>query len=281
MARRSLGGDSQIEHAVLEITRRFQSPFSLEQLAEAVQLSPFHFHRRFLRVMGETPMGYLRRIRLSHADHLLAAMPDASLLAIALESGFSSPACFSRAYRQAFGLTPSEARAKLLPTQARAPRHMLTLRPTLVHIPTRHYKVQRLPLDEATLGSKMMALSATASTPALALLGIFADAPFHVPRPQCRYFVALENQTCTAETPDSLTLPGGYYARLVVCGDLDGMGRAVFDFHDQVLVPAGYSVASTLFFERFSLPDPVQHFDYALSEREVFIKVRAQGKPVI
>ena len=47
------------------------------------------------------------------ADHLLVALPDAPLVAVALDSGFSSPACFSRAYRQHYGQAPVKVRAIL------------------------------------------------------------------------------------------------------------------------------------------------------------------------
>ncbi|MDK2126582.1 helix-turn-helix domain-containing protein [Parachitinimonas caeni] len=271
--------DARVEQAVLEITRQFRGDLSLHDLAAAVSLSPHHFHRLFLAEMGETPMAYLRRVRVSHADHLLAALPDASLLSIALDSGFSSPACFSRAYRQIYGQSPSAIRAGLKhsgpATDPQGPQ-----RPQLCHLPTRHLRVVRQVLDDALISKTLVEMAGNQATSGPSILGIFVDAPFHVPPPQCRYFLARDIDAERASDHDVLTLPGGYYARMTFTGATEHLGPAVFAFHDEVLVPSAYALASTLFFERLR-PQQSGVWDYPTCKRELFLKVRRKGEPVI
>ncbi len=271
--------DPRMEWAVLEMTRRFREPLPLQDLAAAVGLSPHHFHRLFLAAHGETPMAYLRRIRLSHADHLLAALPDASLVAVAIESGFSSPACFSRAYRQAYGQSPGQVRASLQ-RSALAPSASAAPRPRLCHIPTRRLRVMRQTLDDEAISRVLAAMAEQQPGLMPPVLGIFVDAPFHVPAAQCRYFMAWERDFAGEEGRDVLTLPGGYYARLEFTGPTEALGRAIFAFHDQVLLPSAYALASTLFFERLH-PQQDRAQGYAHCKRELFLKVRRKGELVI
>src|SRR5207344_2994565 len=96
--------------AILLISTRFREPLTLAGLAAEVDLSPFHLHRLFKTGTRETPAAYLSRIRLGHAAHLMVVLPDAPLVQIAFESGFSSAATFARAFRKQFGQTASDYR---------------------------------------------------------------------------------------------------------------------------------------------------------------------------
>jgi AraC family transcriptional regulator len=271
--------DPRVELAVLEITRRFRDPLPLHDLAAAVGLSAHHFHRLFLAALGETPMAYLRRVRVSHADHLLAALPDASLVAVAIESGFSSPACFSRAYRQVYGQAPGKVRADLKrPSPAAGTQAQQ--RPQLCHIPTRHLRVLRHALDDPLISQTLSHMAGNQPASEQSVLGIFVDAPFHVPPAQCRYFLAWEGDISAETACDALTLSGGYYARMEFMGPTEALGPAVFAFHDEVLLPSAYALASTLFFERLR-PQPHGDWAYPSCRRELFFKVRRKGESVI
>lgn len=79
------------------------------QMATAASLSRFHFHRVFRQTLGETPGGLRRRLLLERSAYMLTET-RASVTAIAIESGFDSLEAFSRAFRRAYGLTPSAFR---------------------------------------------------------------------------------------------------------------------------------------------------------------------------
>ena len=60
---------------------------SLGALARVAAFSPFHFHRVFRAVTGETLFGFIQRVRLERSAGALLAVPDRSVLEVALEHG--------------------------------------------------------------------------------------------------------------------------------------------------------------------------------------------------
>ena len=86
----------------------------LKEASRAACLSPFHFHRSFTQLFGETPHAYLTRHRLERAAHMLK-QSNLSVTKICLESGFESLGSFSSLFSRRFGASPREfrhARAK-------------------------------------------------------------------------------------------------------------------------------------------------------------------------
>ena len=82
---------------------------SLDVLAARAGWSPFHFHREFRKIVGETPKRYMLRLRLERAAARLATGTN-PVVSIAADAGFSSHEVFTRAFRRQFGITPSAYR---------------------------------------------------------------------------------------------------------------------------------------------------------------------------
>lgn len=80
-------------------------PLPLGTLAQVAGFSPFHFHRLFKTLTGETVSDLVLRLRLERAVALLQADPRRTLTAAALDCGFQSAAVFSRAFKRRYGLT--------------------------------------------------------------------------------------------------------------------------------------------------------------------------------
>ncbi len=100
--------------APLQLMReKFDRPLSLEELAKTSGLSMFHFTRRFKRSTGFTPMEYLEKLRLAHAQELLQSRPDLLLKAVAKQSGYDDPAYFSRVFHKRTGVSPTQYRKSL------------------------------------------------------------------------------------------------------------------------------------------------------------------------
>lgn len=97
----------RVNRALDRIHGRLDSSIRLQDLARAAHLSPFHFHRVFQAIVGETPAEYVRRVRLDKALRTMAAHYRPKLTEVALACGFSSSADFSRAFKQRFGVPPS------------------------------------------------------------------------------------------------------------------------------------------------------------------------------
>ena len=90
---------------------RLDQPLTLDELAGVAAFSPFHFHRIFSAMTGETLYRFMQRIRLERAAMLLVSNPRKPITEIAMDCGFSGSATFARAFREAFGASASEWRA--------------------------------------------------------------------------------------------------------------------------------------------------------------------------
>ena len=96
---------------VAEYTRaHLTDVITLDGLAGAVSLSPYHFARSFRATTGMTPHAFVTEHRLMVArDRLLRG--DTSVTGIALSVGFSNISHFRRLFRRRYGLTPAGLRA--------------------------------------------------------------------------------------------------------------------------------------------------------------------------
>lgn len=87
---------------------RIAEPPSLEQLAAAVNLSPFHFARVFRHATGLPPHAWLKQRRLEQARVLLKE--GCAPLGVALQLGFADQSHLTRQFKQAYGVGPGEYR---------------------------------------------------------------------------------------------------------------------------------------------------------------------------
>ncbi|MBD3826124.1 AraC family transcriptional regulator [Stenotrophomonas sp.] len=102
------GIDRVIAH--LQACLRAGEPLpDLDALAAIAHQSPFHFHRLYRALTGETPGRTVARLRLLRALQLLG-QADSRVTAVALAVGFESPQALARACRQALDATPSALR---------------------------------------------------------------------------------------------------------------------------------------------------------------------------
>jgi AraC family transcriptional regulator len=100
-----------VEKAIWFIESHFDRDIPLDDLARVCGLSRFQMSRLFSYATGKTVTAYVRGRRLTKAARALAGgAPD--ILAVALEAGYGSHEAFSRAFRDQFGLSPTEIRAR-------------------------------------------------------------------------------------------------------------------------------------------------------------------------
>ena len=83
---------------------------SIEELSDAAGFSKYHFSRIFQGILHEPLAHYVNRIRMENALFLLAHRIDKSMTDIAYELGLSDSAVFSRAFKNYYGVSPSEYR---------------------------------------------------------------------------------------------------------------------------------------------------------------------------
>ncbi len=103
----------ELEQARCFIDEHFDQPLQLDEIAQRVHLSRFHFLRLFRRVYYETPHQYLTRKRVEKAKDLLANSM-LSITEICFAVGFESLGSFSTLFHKIVGWSPSIYRARVL-----------------------------------------------------------------------------------------------------------------------------------------------------------------------
>lgn len=94
---------------LLYIQENLERDLSLAELADVACFSPYHFHRVFRGMVGEPVAEYVRRLRLDQAAISLRHSRR-SVTDLALRWGYDSLEAFTRAFRQHFGVSPSQYR---------------------------------------------------------------------------------------------------------------------------------------------------------------------------
>jgi AraC family transcriptional regulator len=100
---------SRVEKAIGRIMRSLDEPLSFRAISVEVCASPYHFHRKFRELTGESVHGCVRRLRLERSMSLLRNT-DGTITDIALDCGYETPEAFSKAFKAVYGLKPTEAR---------------------------------------------------------------------------------------------------------------------------------------------------------------------------
>jgi len=144
--------EREILQLVHDVHRQLDGHVSLARLAARAGWSPFHFHRAFRAVTGETPKQYVLRLRLERAAARLLT-DDSSIATIAAGVGFASHEVFTRAFRRHFHCTPATYRARgarqLTPAARRTHARVAgTAGPCvgLFHLPLNRQRSHRMPM---------------------------------------------------------------------------------------------------------------------------------------
>jgi len=101
--------EAMVRATVAEIQRRLDDPPGFRELADRAYLSPYHFHRIFRAMVGESPRELVRRLRLERSAHRLLRT-DRAITDIAVEAGYESQQAFAKAFQAEYAATPSAFR---------------------------------------------------------------------------------------------------------------------------------------------------------------------------
>lgn len=100
-----------ISKAANHIEENLENKITIEDLAKTAYLSPFYFQRLFKRLVDTTVMEYIKLRRLAKISEELKQNKDENILDICLKYGFENHETFSRNFKEAYGMTPSEYKA--------------------------------------------------------------------------------------------------------------------------------------------------------------------------
>lgn len=242
--------DQRIQRAIDLIDRRIDQDLSLRRLAQEAGVSPFHFHRIFAALTGESVHALTTRRRLERALALTHRGRRPQWKAVAAEVGYRSPDVFTRAFTRHFGCTPAKFDLEKW-WRERPDREQAThvsryyLRPAppvpgdfrveLESRPAADLLVCRV-LGAYLHPEKLIAAYGRIRDAARALglplagrlAGASQDDPEFTPLSRCRYDFTLEVPAGTP-TPrgfHSSRRAAGHWATARVCGDLAAVDRA-------------------------------------------------------
>lgn len=113
----SLSWIESIQKAINYIEEHLQETITMEQIANEVNASVFHFQRTFSILTDMSIADYIRRRRLTLAAQELINT-DIKVIDLAFQYGYDSPEAFTKAFRKQHNVTPSEARKQQGPLQS-------------------------------------------------------------------------------------------------------------------------------------------------------------------
>jgi AraC-like DNA-binding protein len=100
---------SNVARALERMHSDYQHSLSVEELARESAMGVSSFHRTFKEVTGDSPVQYLKKLRLLKAKGLLV-FQGKQVNEAAYEVGYASPSQFSREFKRYFRVPPSEAK---------------------------------------------------------------------------------------------------------------------------------------------------------------------------
>jgi len=92
------------------INEHLNDDLCVETLSKVANFSKYHFHRQFSEYTGLTVAKFILMRRLKRASYQLVFNKYYRIIDIAMDAGFENPESFSRAFKKAFGQTPSQFR---------------------------------------------------------------------------------------------------------------------------------------------------------------------------
>lgn len=262
----------------------------LPRLAAAAHLSPFHFHRVYRALAGETVGQTVARLRLLRALHLLTN-PDGLVTETALAIGYDTPQAFARAFRQAFDASPSEMRGQGERLQVEIER---LRRPPAGDEPQAALKVEvvsvepfrvmamrhvgpRVDLDQAYERLFQWAAARGVLERMAGIYGVPHDDARETPPERCRFDCALAFTGGEFEG-DALVWPlalgGGTWARCRHVGSYNVLDEVTDQFIADWLPGSGYELRDEWPFRHFH-DDPEQTPE-AMLRADIYLPVHAR-----
>lgn len=278
--------EAAVRRAVDVIVGSLDEALDLAAIARTAALSPFHFHRVFRGMLGETPLELHRRLRMERAATQLGTTEDA-VTNVAFAAGYDTHEAFTRAFRAAFGNPPSTFRQLAreaagcggrLPQSTLAARNGIhfakaidlgaivapskganSMDVTIESLPARRVATVRHTGPYTRISEAFARLGAAAGPagligrPGSAMIALYHDDPETTPADQLRSDAGLIVDE-TVALPSGLVevrLPAGRYARTTHRGPYPLLGDAWARFMGQWLPGSGHRIGDGVPFERY------------------------------
>ncbi len=249
--------ESRLLKVQMYIQRHLDRNLELDELAKVACFSPFHFHRIFGALVGESLKEYIRRLRLERSAAMLF-YGDRGVSEIASLIGYDNNQSFSRAFKEHFGVSPRDYRKLRKQRQIHPPpdcvdAYVFKLR----REGSEPYEVKVEDFPERTVAfvrhigpyhECITAWEKLCSQPGIqtylksgSMIGIAYDDPAVTSHEKIRYDACVEiDQNCPVlDGIGKQKLPGGKYAVIMHRGPYEGLYAAGQYFFREWLPDSG------------------------------------------
>jgi AraC family transcriptional regulator len=233
----------RIQRVVDFLAAHLDEPLDLETLARVAFFSPYHFHRIYRALLGETVNDTVRRLRLQRAAIDLLDR-DLSIERTARRAGYTSQAAFTRAFSTEYGEPPARYRGAWREAQDNRETTATDYQVELVTLPTvRAAAIQHRGDYQLTsrVFERLMTIAATTGllSPRTRTIGIYHDDPVAVPQAELRATVCItvaDDWVPSGELGET-RIEGGRYARIVHLGPYPEL-KSAYDWLYQTWLPS-------------------------------------------
>lgn len=254
--------EERLARVTAYIHEHLEDDIDFVKLAEIACLSPYHWHRIYRAVHGETLAATVRRLRLHHAAGRLAKS-DMEIEEIAKHAGYGSLQAFTRAFNTAYGMPPAQFRKEGSHAQYQPS-------PEKEQAMNNDYSVEIKELDAMRLatiphvgpymeiGKAFETLYGIATTrgmfgPGVRAVGIYYDDACQIAPEALRSRAGLivEEGVTLAPPLEETRIAGGPHAVMIHKGAYSGLEAAYKWLYGEWLVKSGREPADTPVFEEY------------------------------
>ena len=251
---------AQLLRVTAHIHDHLADPLDLNHLAVVADLSPFHWHRIYHALMGETVAATVRRLRLHQASGYLA-QTVLTVTEIARRCGYPNAQSFTRAFRQTFGMSPQSWRASRsdrLPWRSPEAANPEGWPVTVRHVPAIEvagftHRGSYMRIGKAFETARIYLAAQGLMQPDTRWLAQYLDDPFAYPEAQLHSRAGLSVPAGTDVAPplQRFTVGGGPCAVLRYRGPYPNMREAYQWLYGAWLIASGHRVADQPVFEEY------------------------------
>lgn len=265
--------EAMVRSIVIDLQQRLDDPPDFRQLAAEVYLSPYHFHRIFRALTGESPAELVRRLRMERAAWQVRHT-DRPITEIAFAASYATHESFTKAFTASFGMAPSVFRSgqrdcpgiraangvhyhPVTMTTFHLPKHGgPPMKFDIVEMPALRLAAVRQVGPYGEIGTafgllepKIVALGLT-EDPSAIRVAVWLDNPDLKPADELESLAAI-SVTDDAEIGDleEARLPAGTYVRAEFVGHYSGLGEGWAQLYGEIIPSNGLTPRDAVTFE--------------------------------
>lgn len=236
------GYAERVQRVVDYLAEHLDEALNFEALARVACFSPYHFHRIYRGLLGETINDTVRRLRLHRAAIDLLDR-ELNIERTGRRAGYASQAAFTRAFRAEYGEPPARYRVARRIVRLSQERNSTMYQVETITMPKLRVAVIERRGDyqlTSKVFERLMTVAATTGllTPNTRTIGIFHDDPVSVPQDELRSTACITVPDHWAPSGDltEAHIEGGRYGRIVHTGPYTEL-KTAYDWLYQTWLP--------------------------------------------